>query len=183
MEGFVVSAPQQSIQSGRKDSKTKKSIPEGCFSEKDGTQGHYNICKFDLCKFKQYIWGKHGSIEITQSEAQRENKWEKQEQSLETCEKITNRLPYLSVIEYQKEKRVKMGQNKYLKRMFLIDKRYHTTDLRSLESSQTHYMCVCVCVCAQMLSHVGLSVTSWTIAHQAPLSMGVSRQEYCSGLP
>ena len=122
MEGFVVSAPQQSIQSGRKDNKTKKSIPEGCFSEKDGTQGHYNICKFDLCKFKQYIWGKHGSIEITQSEAQRENKWEKQEQSLETCEKITNRLPYLSVIEYQKEKRVKMGQNKYLKRMFLIDK-------------------------------------------------------------
>ena len=181
MEGFVVSAPQQSIQSGRKDNKTKKSIPEGCFSEKDGTQGHYNICKFDLCKFKQYIWGKHGSIEITQSEAQRENKWEKQEQSLETCEKITNRLPYLSVIEYQKEKRVKMGQNKYLKRMFLIDKRYHTTDLRSLESSQTHYMCVCLC--AQMLSHVGLSVTSWTIAHQAPLSMGVSRQEYWSGLP
>ena len=26
-------------------------------------------------------------------------------------------------------------------------------------------------------------VTSWTIAHQAPLSMGFSRQEYWSGLP
>ena len=25
------------------------------------------------------------------------------------------------------------------------------------------------------------SVTLWTIAHQAPLSMGFSRQEYCSG--
>ena len=25
--------------------------------------------------------------------------------------------------------------------------------------------------------------TVWTIAHQAPLSMGFSRQEYCSGLP
>ena len=26
------------------------------------------------------------------------------------------------------------------------------------------------------------SVTLWTVAHQAPLSMGFSRQEYCSGL-
>ena len=26
-------------------------------------------------------------------------------------------------------------------------------------------------------------VTPWTIAHQAPLPMGISRQEYCSGLP
>ncbi|KAM7247603.1 hypothetical protein CapIbe_001556, partial [Capra ibex] len=27
------------------------------------------------------------------------------------------------------------------------------------------------------------SVTPWTAAHQAPLSMGFSRQEYWSGLP
>ena len=27
------------------------------------------------------------------------------------------------------------------------------------------------------------SATSWTIAHQAPLSMEISRQEYWSGLP
>ena len=26
-------------------------------------------------------------------------------------------------------------------------------------------------------------MTSWTVAHQAPLSMGISRQEYWSGLP
>ena len=26
-------------------------------------------------------------------------------------------------------------------------------------------------------------MTPWTIDHQAPLSMGFSRQEYCSGLP
>ena len=32
------------------------------------------------------------------------------------------------------------------------------------------------------LSHVWLFVTPWTVAHQAPLSMGFSRQEYCSGL-
>ena len=37
-----------------------------------------------------------------------------------------------------------------------------------------------------MLSHfsrVRLFVTLWTVAHQAPLSMGFSREEYWSGLP
>ena len=34
-----------------------------------------------------------------------------------------------------------------------------------------------------LLSHVQLFVTPWTIAHQVPLSMGFSRQEYWSGLP
>ena len=33
------------------------------------------------------------------------------------------------------------------------------------------------------LSHVQLFATLWTIAHQAPPSMGVSRQEYWNGLP
>ena len=33
-----------------------------------------------------------------------------------------------------------------------------------------------------VLSHVRLFVTSWTVAHRAPLSMGFSRQEYWSGL-
>ena len=33
------------------------------------------------------------------------------------------------------------------------------------------------------LSHVLLLVTPWTAAHQAPPSMGVSRQEYWSGVP
>ena len=32
-------------------------------------------------------------------------------------------------------------------------------------------------------SHVGLFVSPWTVACQAPLSMGFSRQEYCSVLP
>ena len=34
-----------------------------------------------------------------------------------------------------------------------------------------------------MLSHVQFFVTPWTVAHQAPLSMGSSGQEYWSGLP
>ena len=33
------------------------------------------------------------------------------------------------------------------------------------------------------LSHVQRSVTPWTAAYQAPLSMGFSRQEYWSGVP
>ena len=33
------------------------------------------------------------------------------------------------------------------------------------------------------LSRVRLSATPWTVAHQAPLSMGFSRQEYRSGSP
>ena len=32
-------------------------------------------------------------------------------------------------------------------------------------------------------SRVRLFVTPWTVARQAPLSMGFSRQEYWSGLP
>ena len=41
-------------------------------------------------------------------------------------------------------------------------------------------MCVCICVCAQLC----LTLCSpWTVTHQAPLSMGLSRQEYWSGLP
>ena len=32
------------------------------------------------------------------------------------------------------------------------------------------------------LSRVQLFATLWTVAHQAPLSMGFSRQEYWSGL-
>ena len=33
------------------------------------------------------------------------------------------------------------------------------------------------------VGNVWVSVTPWTVAHQAPLSMGFSRQEYWSGLP
>ena len=39
-----------------------------------------------------------------------------------------------------------------------------------------------VCVLSRF-SHVQLFATVWTVAHQAPLSVGFSRQEYWSGLP
>ena len=35
----------------------------------------------------------------------------------------------------------------------------------------------------QSLSHISVFETPWTVAHQAPLSMEFSRQEYWSGLP
>ena len=38
-------------------------------------------------------------------------------------------------------------------------------------------------MCVKSLSRVRLFVTAWTLAYQAPPSMGFSRQEYWSGLP
>ena len=40
------------------------------------------------------------------------------------------------------------------------------------------HMCAC-----SVLSYVQLFATPWTVAHQAPLSMGFSRQECWNGLP
>ena len=39
----------------------------------------------------------------------------------------------------------------------------------------------CVCMLSHF-SHIQLFATPWTVAHQAPLSMGFSRQEYWSGM-
>ena len=43
-------------------------------------------------------------------------------------------------------------------------------------------MCVCVCMLS-CFSHVQLFGTPWSVALQAPLSTGFSRQEQWSGLP
>ena len=42
--------------------------------------------------------------------------------------------------------------------------------------SESRFLC-------ESLSGVLLFMTPWTIAHQAPLSMEISRQDYWSGLP
>ena len=44
-------------------------------------------------------------------------------------------------------------------------------------------MCVCIHTCTYTRSVVCNSVTPWTTAHQAPLSMEFSRQDYWDGLP
>ena len=43
-------------------------------------------------------------------------------------------------------------------------------------------MCMLHCCCLVTVSSDSF-VTPWTVAHQAPLSMGFPRQEYWSGLP
>ena len=52
--------------------------------------------------------------------------------------------------------------------------------LTTLSNPSIHECGTCMPSC---FSHVQLLVTLWTVAHQAPLSMGFSRQEYWSGLP
>ena len=52
----------------------------------------------------------------------------------------------------------------------------------SILQRHIHPIFISVCAC-QSLSHVQLFGTPWIVACQAPLSMGVSRQEYWSGLP
>ena len=39
-----------------------------------------------------------------------------------------------------------------------------------------------LCAVLSCFSHVQLCATLWTVTHQAPLSIGISRQEYLSGL-
>ena len=50
-------------------------------------------------------------------------------------------------------------------------------------SEQAHTQANIACEHDQLLSFIWLFVTSWTVAYQAPLSMGFSRQEYWRGLP
>ena len=78
--------------------------------------------------------------------------------------------------------------------LFLDNYRLHTAEcLDSTGKCLIHrapMMChgleIVIALHACMLSHfsrVQLSATPWTVARQAPLSIGFSRQEYWSGLP
>ena len=64
-----------------------------------------------------------------------------------------------------------------------VSRGYYTILLHEISQERQilgdlNYACVLSC-----LRHVRLFVTPWTVAHQAPLSMGFSRQEYWSELP
>ena len=50
-----------------------------------------------------------------------------------------------------------------------------------MNPEQSYPCCVCVYVC--VLSLVKLFAIPWTVAHQTPLSMEFSKQEYWIGLP
>ena len=53
----------------------------------------------------------------------------------------------------------------------------------STVSMQRPVVWLCVCLCDQSLSCVWLSATPWTVARQAPLSMGFSSPEHWNGWP
>ena len=76
---------------------------------------------------------------------------------------------------------------------YLLGTKYWTEDEKYRACSDEHWdqilthwaynlVCVCVCVC-WLLSCVRLFTIPGTVFHQAPLSMGLSRQEYWCGLP
>ena len=77
-------------------------------------------------------------------------------------EEILNK--YLSIRHFK----CQWCNNKYLSSAPLV---------RNLQSSRGHKVKV------KSLSRVQLFVTPWTVAYQAPLSMGFSRQQYWSRLP
>ena len=56
----------------------------------------------------------------------------------------------------------------------------HRENFNKATFSFQEYLCMCMLSC---FSCVWLFVTLWTVAYQAPLSMGLSRREYWSGLP
>ena len=53
---------------------------------------------------------------------------------------------------------------------------------KSVFPAVSYYLCMCACLWSQF-SHVWLFAIPWTVAHQAPPSMELSRQENWSGLP
>ena len=55
-------------------------------------------------------------------------------------------------------------------------------DLQPLPLS-SHHSKLCLLLLLSLFSRVRLCATLWTVAHQAPLCVGFSRQEYWRGLP
>ena len=65
----------------------------------------------------------------------------------------------------------------------LLDYLTSKVDPNASQNRRGHCWLWCSLVRAKSLSHIQLFVTPWTVARQAPLSMGFSRQEYWNGLP
>ena len=66
----------------------------------------------------------------------------------------------------------------------LSSQAYHLHSLHLSILTSSHVLLVsCLCAVLSHSSRVRLFATPWTVAHQAPLSMGFPRQEYWSGVP
>ena len=76
------------------------------------------------------------------------------------------------------------AQLKWIWKSCLVSLRYCFLQVKQSESRGDHKrISVCICVHAKFFSRGQLSVTPRTVPHQAPLSMGFSRQEYWDGFP
>ena len=62
-------------------------------------------------------------------------------------------------------------------------KRIYSTNLESVKLSKEVSLHILLLLLLSCFSRVRLCATPWTAAHQAPLSLGFSRQEYWIGLP
>ena len=60
---------------------------------------------------------------------------------------------------------------------------HHVFPLHQHVGGKCAFTCACVWCVLSSFSCIQLLVILWTIVHQAPLSMGFSRQEYRNGLP
>ena len=61
-----------------------------------------------------------------------------------------------------------------------------TITLAESLKSLSRFMCVCVCVYSRaglVAKSCPILATPWTVAHQAPLTLGFPKREYWSGLP
>ena len=89
-----------------------------------------------------------------------------------------------------------LGTTGWIYTVYQLWKQLHIEELKKIKLLALNYLCIsvsrfvllvssdrCMCVRAYLFSRVWLFVTPWMIAHQTPLSMGFSRQEYWSGLP
>ena len=106
------------------------------------------------------------------------------------CEKIieiiwvTRYIIFLQSYTVQQHTRGLLNLNSF--KLKLVKLHFSLVILVSLQVLSNHMCLVATSLEACMLScfsRVWLFATQWTIIHQAPLSMGFSRQEHCSGLP
>ena len=79
---------------------------------------------------------------------------------------------------FPRSKHISVGNLELLESIVWTHGHINFFEMYHLPLSKPHLSAVLSC-----FSGVQLCVTPWTVAHQTPLSMGLSRQEYWSGLP
>ena len=67
--------------------------------------------------------------------------------------------------------------------MGFVNINYIVTGYVQSKNILTSFPVLCLCVSLVGPTLCPLIPTQWTVAHQAPLPLGFSRQEHCSGLP